>query len=213
MTEHRDEPVEAVLTLKDVQAIDRPHPNQLKLYLIGALLGSVMSCFIALPIALLALIPLLIRYYTMRYRFDENGVGVSYGWLFRHESYLTFEKIQDIHLNRGLLERWLGLGTVDIQTASGNFGAEISLIGLTKYDGVRDFLYQKMRRRKRRGGPDEDDAAKVAAGSGLALLQDIRDEVRSLRAAVENRSAGAPAPGTPAAGTPSAEAPSEEEPS
>ncbi|MCM2258321.1 MAG: PH domain-containing protein [Vicinamibacteria bacterium] len=180
------------IDLARIRRIQRPHPRLVKLYLLGALVGSLSTCGLALPVALLALIPLLIRYNTLRYRFDETGVGVSWGWLFRSESYLTYDKIQDIHLTRGLLERWLGLGTVDVQTASGNAGAEITFIGLTEFDAVRDFLYSRMRRGK---GLPAEGAAPAAAHAAqpdeaLALLAAIRDEVTALREQLRRRAGG-----------------------
>lgn len=182
------DPGPPTIELAQIRRIERPHPRLVKLYLLGALVGSLSTCGLALPVALLALIPLLIRYNTLRYRFDENGVGVSWGWLFRSESYLTYDKIQDIHLTRGLLERWLGLGTVDVQTASGNAAAEITFIGLTEFDAVRDFLYSRMRRGK--GLPLEGAPAAAHAAQpdeALALLAAIRDEVTALREQLQRR--------------------------
>lgn len=195
--------------LAQIRRIQRPHPRLVKLYLLAALLGSVSTCGLGLPVALIALIPLLIRYNTLRYRFDDNGVGVSWGWLFRSESYLTYGKIQDIHLNRGLLERWLGLGTVEVQTASGNAGAEISFIGLTEFDAVRDFLYSRMRRGK--GLPAEGAAAAAKGPAGapdeaLAVLSEIRDEVAALRLqlqSVRDAAPMGPGPGSSRRGNPS----------
>ncbi|MEZ6184729.1 MAG: PH domain-containing protein [Planctomycetota bacterium] len=163
--------------------VDRPDPRQLYLSLIMGLFLTVISC----GMGILGLIPILIRYFTTRYRFDNEGVGVMWGFLFRRESYITFDKIQDIHLNRGFLERQFGLGTVDVQTASASAGAEISLFGLRDYDEIRDFLYTRMR-----GSDDDDDeqpqpasAAAAPAGTGedetLALLSALKDEVVRLR--------------------------------
>lgn len=162
------------LTLKELADIDRPHPNLQKLYIYGAVIGTMSSCFLGLPVALMALIPLLIRYHTLRYRFEEEGVGVSWGFFFRHETYLTYEKVQDIHLNRGILERWLGLGTVAVQTASGTAAAEISFVGLDRFDEVRDFLYSRMRRF------DDGEGAPDAEGA-VALLKGIREELGELK--------------------------------
>lgn len=169
-----------------VRRLERPDPKLMTLYLLSALFGSLATCGLALPIALIGLIPLWIRYHTLRYRFDEEGVGVSWGYFFRHESHITYDKIQDIHVNRGLLERWLGLGTVDVQTAAGSAGAEISLVGLVDTDPVRDYLYARMR------GADDDGPAPVAgeAAQGgeddaLALLREIRDQVVRLGSAGE----------------------------
>ena len=38
------------------------------------------------------------RYHTMRYRFDAEGVSMSWGILFRREVLLNYSRIQDIHL-------------------------------------------------------------------------------------------------------------------
>jgi len=163
--------------------IDRPDKGLFRLYAVRLAIATVGGLFIAFPFVLLGMLPFFVRYFTMRYRFTDEGVGVQWGYLFRRESYLTYEKIQDIHLNRGLLERWLGLGTVSIQTASGSSGAEISLIGLTAFDEVRDYLYGRMRKgtsaslSSADGDDDDDDDA-------LSLLREIRDEVVRLQPVV-----------------------------
>ncbi|MDF1665327.1 MAG: PH domain-containing protein [Planctomycetota bacterium] len=179
------------MKLEQIKAIDRPSPKQLTLYFINCALGAVFTLGIALAPIVIGMVPLFIRYYTMRYRFDESGVGVSYGYFFRHESYLTYDKIQDIHLNRGFIERWLGLGTVEVQTAAGSSGAEVTFIGLTQFDEVRDFLYARMRQGKGTKRPKVDPSGEGEAGlqsdsdsEALALLRSIRDEVSELKAAV-----------------------------
>ena len=50
---------------------------------------------------------------TLRYRFDKEGVAVSHGLLWRRESYLTYARIQDIHVSRNIFERWLGIGEAE----------------------------------------------------------------------------------------------------
>lgn len=190
------------MNLEQLQTIDRPDRKQVTLIILGGVFASLISCGFAAPFVLLGLIPVLIRYYTTRYRFDESGVGVSWGFLFKQESILTFDKIQDIHLRRGLLERWLGLGTVDVQTASGSAGAEVSLYGLTEFDEVRDFLYQEMRSARGMNRPKktagvEASGAQVGGGDAIALLREIRDEVQRLQ---REASGGAPPASAPAEG-------------
>ena len=82
---------------------------------------------------------------ALRYRIDDEGVSARWGILWRREVYLTYRRIQDIHVKRNLFERWLGIGTVDIQTASGSSSAELSLEGMEFYASIRDFLYSRMR--------------------------------------------------------------------
>lgn len=168
--------------VRRVRAIERPHPNLLKQYAITSLFGTV-----AAPIVFL---PLYFRYHTLRFRFDEEGVGASWGILFRREVYLSYKRIQDIHVKRNLIERWLGLGTVEIQTAAGSSGSELSLDGLSDFEGVRDYLYGLMR------GHEAVDEAASADGDALApesevatLLRSIRDELAATRRALEEREA------------------------
>ena len=93
-----------------VSTIDRPHPNLLKYYLLASLLAGPFY-----PIAALAS---WFRYRTLRYRFDDEGVNMRWGILFRKDISLTYARLQDIHLESNAFERWLGLGRVQLQNAS-----------------------------------------------------------------------------------------------
>jgi putative membrane protein len=124
-------------------------------------------------------IPLLIRYLTLRYRFDDDGVGMSVGLLFRRETHLTYRRIQDIHVTRGLLQRWFGLATVEVQTASGSSAAELVIEGMLEPDRLRDWLYARMRGAH---GVPETSTERVDADEPLALLREIRDELRRIGA-------------------------------
>ena len=96
-----------------IRNIKRPHPNLLKMYTLQAL-----ATFLGFPFLFL---PLYFKYRTLQYTFDDEGISASWGVLFRREIYLTYRRIQDIHVSRNLFERWLGIGKVEIQTASGSF--------------------------------------------------------------------------------------------
>ena len=150
----------------DVQCIDRPDAKLLTLYVLQALLTTVGA-----PIVM---IPLYFRYHTLRYRFDDEGVHVSWGVLFRREVSLAYARIQDIHTSSGLFERWLGIGTVRVQTAGAGASGEVTLEGLANAAAVRDFLYGKMR------GVHVDKPAGVDAAA-VELLHEIRDDVRAVR--------------------------------
>ena len=162
-----------------VLSITRPHPSLLWLY--------VIRCLIFPP----AIIPCLFKYMTLKYRFDNEGVLTSWGLLWKAETYLTYARVQDIHLSRGLLERWFGLATIQIQTAAGSANAEMSLVGIDQFDAVRDFLYSKMRgarfgERDKSAAPAPSPAA-VAGDDAAVLLAEIRDELRAVRAKLEAR--------------------------
>ncbi len=162
--------------------ITRPHRKLLSLYLLRSVLTGPAFPFVFLPS--------FFKYETLRYRFDDEGVTMAWGLLWRREIFLTYARIQDIHLSRGVLERWLGLATINIQTAAGSSSSEMSVVGLTEYEDLRDFLYLKMRGAKGDGGEGGDSEAVPSAESepadeAVGLLTDIRDEIRALRQRLE----------------------------
>ncbi len=175
-----------------VQEITRPDPQLWKLYLIYSVLANV--AFLGV------LVPSYFMYRTLRFRFDDEGVSVSHGLFWRRETYLTYARIQDIHVTRNIFERWLGIGTVQIQTASGSSAATESIPGLTAYQDVRNYLYARMRghRDTSQSAPgisgDRPTAALPASTDALAVdaLAGIRDELRAVRLLLEAQSPGGP---------------------
>lgn len=158
----------------------RPAPALMKYYFLSSLLAG--------P-GLLFLLPYrYFRYHTLRYHFDNEGVTARWGILFRREVTLTYARIQDIHLVSNLVERWLGLGRVQIQTASGQSGAEMTIEGLPDFEFVRDELYQRMRGARRTSKPALASGAPDALrelGSGqddvVHALNAATAELRALR--------------------------------
>ena len=158
----------------DPRTIERPDPALLTYYIWVSLLT-----LFGFPFVFLAHY---IRFRTLRYRFDDEGISMSWGLLFKREVLLTYRRIQDIHVSRNLFERWLGLSSVSIQTASGTAGAEMTLVGITDADRLRDYLYTRMRGAR---GESPDSAAPVELAPEdelLTLLRDILDGIRTLAA-------------------------------
>jgi len=121
----------------DLRTLERPHRNLLVYYLLRSLLSGPLFPLVA-PLHWL-------RYRTLRYRFDDEGVSMRWGVFFRREISLTYARLQDIHLQSNLVERWFGLGRVELQTASGSAKAEMTIEGLQDFAEVRDYLYSRMR--------------------------------------------------------------------
>lgn len=121
----------------DPRSITRPAPVLMQYYTIVSL-----AALIAFPIVWLVHY---FKYETLKYRFDDEGVSMSWGILFRREINLTYRRIQDIHLTRNIVQRWMGLATLSIQTASGSSSPEMEIEGVLDFEALRDFLYAKMR--------------------------------------------------------------------
>lgn len=180
-----------------IRAIERPERALWHYYLITSLaLG---------PFFPIAATVMYFRYHTMRYRFTDEGISMRWGILFRREIIIQYARIQDIHLRSNVVERWLGLGRILVQTASGSAGAEMTLEGIKNFEEVRDFLYARMRgvtdaparppvlpgaRRGHGagggGGDSGGEAAEVAA-----TLREVAAELRALREEMTRARGGA----------------------
>ncbi|MBX3390237.1 MAG: PH domain-containing protein [Phycisphaeraceae bacterium] len=157
----------------DPRSITRPDPALLNYYLVVSLFTLV-----AFPIVFLVAY---IRFKTLRYRFDEDGIWMAWGLLFRKEITLTYRRIQDIHVTRNVVHRWLGLSTIDVQTAAGGTGPQMHIEGVREADGLRDFLYERMRGAKGHleATPREAEPP-LATDESLALLRELRGSIDRL---------------------------------
>ena len=162
-----------------VFAITRPAPALMKYYVLASLVFGPAMPFV--------LIYSYFRYHTMQYHFDEEGISMKWGILFRREITLTYARIQDIHLTSNILERWLKLARIQIQTASASAAAEMTIEGLHEFALVRDFLYSKMRG-VRGGATAAAEAADETTDSKLAAaLREVAGELRAVREALEKK--------------------------
>ncbi|MFZ5985111.1 MAG: PH domain-containing protein [Acidobacteriota bacterium] len=177
-----------VPTLESVREITRPHKSLFEYYALRSLLAG--------PFFLLPLVPLYFRYHTLRYRFDGEGIHMRWGILFRREINLTYARIQDIHLVSNVVERWLGLARIQIQTASGSARAEMTIEGIRDYELLRDFLYSRMRGAQgaspaeASGRPDGRRETEGDLAAATAAVLEAASELRAVREALEG--AGGP---------------------
>jgi putative membrane protein len=151
-----------------LEHVTRPLPRLWTYYVLQALATG--------PLFPVTLAYLYFRYHTLAYRFDAQGVSMSWGILFRREVHLAYPRIQDLHLMSNVVERWLGLAKLHVQTASGQAQAQMVLEGLPDVGRVRDELFLRSH-----GGSTEAEAP-----SDLAIeLEALAAELRALREALE----------------------------
>ena len=167
-------------------ALERPHPDLLKFYMLSSLVIPPLFPVLATY--------LYFRYHTMRYKFTDEGISMSWGILFRRQVIINYARIQDIHIRSNMVERWLGLAKVLIQTASGSSGAEMTLEGFKEFEAVRDFLYSKMRGVRDPGYKTAAANPGTTPGQDAELAAALREVARELR---ETRLALAARPANP----------------
>jgi len=172
---------------RQIQAIERPDKALRTYYL--------LSCLVFPPLLLIMGPYLYFRYHTMRYKFSDDGISMSWGILFRREVIVNYSRIQDIHLKSNIVERWLGLARILVQTASGSSSAEVCIEGIKAFEPLRDFLYSHMRGVKDHAHPapaaaasvDPTAAASPANGELVAALRETTAELRAVREALAAR--------------------------
>lgn len=171
------------------EVVERPDSRLLLYYCLSALLIP--------PLFPLVILPLYFRYHTLCYRFDAQGISMRWGILFRREIVLNYARIQDIQIRANVLERWLGLARIELQTAAGSSGAEMTLEGFRNFEAVRDFLYERMRgvrhgeERGRRASPAGGEVATAESAGALAsVLREVASELRVVRELLSKREGG-----------------------
>lgn len=168
--------------LDAIRRIERPSPKLLQYY--------ALSCLLTGPLFPIVFLPHFFKYHTLRYRFDDEGISLRWGILFRREVVLNYARIQDIHLNSNVVERWLGLAKIEIQTAAGSSKAEMTIEGIPEFEAVRDFLYSRMRGTQDSAKPSATARATSITADNSELVQTLRavaDELRAIRLALEEK--------------------------
>jgi putative membrane protein len=171
-----------------IMAIERPDPALWTYYL--------LRCLVIPPLFPILVLPAYFRYHTMRYQFTEEGISMKWGILFRREIILNYARIQDIHLRSNVIERWLGLARILIQTASGSSSAEMTIEGIKNFEELRDFLYARMRgvrdasQHRSEAVTGRAQAATVdarALGELTGMLREVCAELRAVRTELGQR--------------------------
>lgn len=163
-----------------ILAITRPHPSLLVQYSIRSLAG--------LFLAPVVWVPLYFKYHTLRYTIREDGISASWGILFKREVHLSYKRIQDIHVTRSIVERYLGIGTVELQTAAGSASAELALEGMEHFEAIREFLYRRMRGLEpARASGSADSVGAQGGDEVLELLRAMRADLDATRVALAER--------------------------
>ncbi|MBH1942800.1 PH domain-containing protein [Erythrobacter sp. YJ-T3-07] len=141
-------------TQGDEQPLQQGHPNHPKAMrveaalvalplLIGALVAEYLTPFpnflIAGPVALILLLVVIMlphrRYAVRGYALSEDRLRVVRGMMFHSDTVVPFGRVQHIDVDRGPIERYYGLATLQLYTA-GSHGDVISLPGLAHEDAL-----------------------------------------------------------------------------
>jgi membrane protein YdbS with pleckstrin-like domain len=174
----------------------------------GALLGGLLSLdrdigargawitmLVHAAIAVLWWVPAMLLtgpyYRSLSYEIHEDEVIVRVGIVTQSVKHVPYRTVTNLTVRRGILDRWLGLGSLDIQTAgiSGTSKAEQSLVGLENTDEVYALVAAALRRFRGAMAPTaagEEGEAKQAPSADETLTA-LLGEVRAIRQILEQQ--------------------------
>lgn len=122
------------------------------------------------------------RYFSFRYRYQENEMVIRTGFLFKNERHVPYARIQNLDAVQNVFHRMLGVVEVRVETGGGQEPeATMSVLPVAAFEDMRRRVFEG---RKGAPAPTEPDA--LSPGSGRTLLHlPLRELV--LAGLVQNR--------------------------
>ena len=126
-------------------------------------------------------------YRSLSYEIQDDEVIVRVGIWTKSVKHVPYRTVTNLTVSRGILDRWLGLGTLKIQTAgmSGSTGAEESLVGLTNVEEVYEIVATELRRFRGGMAPTAAGVEGEPAVVSTDALNAILTQVRAIRKVLE----------------------------
>jgi membrane protein YdbS with pleckstrin-like domain len=114
----------------------------------AALVAGLVGGVVTLALVGLAVVQPSLAYRRFRYEITELGLYVARGRLWRRWQVVPHARVQTVDTKRGPLERFVGLVSVEVTTASANGGTDVPGLDPVVADGLVEEL-------ARRAGIDE----------------------------------------------------------
>ena len=126
-------------------------------------------------------------YRSLAYEVQDDEVIVRAGIWTKSVKHVPYRTVTNLTVKRDILDRWLSIGTLNIQTAgmSGTTGAEESLVGLTDVQEVYEIVVTELRRFRGSMAPTAAEVEGEPAMASTAALSALLTEVRAIRQALE----------------------------
>jgi len=126
-------------------------------------------------------------YRSLAYEIQDDEVIVRVGIWTKSVKHVPYRTVTNLTVKRDILDRWLGIGALNIQTAgmSGTTGAEEKLVGLTNVEEVYEIVVTELRRFRGSMAPTAAEVEGEPAVASTNVLNAILTEVQAIRRAME----------------------------
>ncbi len=126
-------------------------------------------------------------YRSISYELRADEIVVYKGVITKSTKVVPYRTVTNLDLKRDPFDRFLRLGTLRVETAgmSGQTGAEISLVGMSDYEGVQRLVREQLRRyRASYATTTEGGGAAERPSEALTLLL---EEVREIKEIIQRK--------------------------
>jgi membrane protein YdbS with pleckstrin-like domain len=136
------------------------------------------------------LIPLYYR--SIRYELRDDEIVVLKGVITRSVKVVPYRTVTNLVLDRGPVDRLLGLGTLKVETAgfSGQARSEAILAGLRDYDAVQALVREELRRYRAISGATTTEGVPAVEAEPEQVFGQLLQEVREIKAILRSRETG-----------------------
>ena len=126
-------------------------------------------------------------YRSLRYEIQDDEVVVYAGIWTKSVKHVPYRTVTNLQVKRDIVDRWLGLGTLNIQTAgmSGQTGVEERLVGLSDVQEVYEVVAEELRRFRGGMAPTQADVEVEPEVTSQGSLGEILAELRAIRKSLE----------------------------
>ena len=116
------------------------------------MISTVITSIIIIPIFLFALFWISKYYQTIEYHPGKDEISWKRGVWFQKTGVVSYNRITNVDITQGPIQRYLGISDLKIQTAgysaqSGS-SAELKILGMENPEKIKDFIIDMVRGRK-----------------------------------------------------------------
>ena len=117
---------------------------------------------------------------TLEYNIDSEAVKMNRGVFWKKRVTVPYNKITNVDVSQGPLQRKFGLGTIHVQTAGAGGAqgaqAELRMIGIKDFEGLKDIIMEGVR-----GFSSSQFEKTTAEINAPDILVKILEELRAIR--------------------------------
>jgi membrane protein YdbS with pleckstrin-like domain len=102
-------------------------------------------------------------YRTAAYRFTDDEIEYRRGVFFQQKTTVPYNRITNVGISQGPIERFVNAGAVGIHTAGygGQMGAELTIGGVSDFEDIQEQILDRVRERPAKATEGEDTVETV----------------------------------------------------